>query len=101
MLLLSKHFCLLNFSLRICKLKYIKQYKISREKFEPDPGFEHLDLRISSPPLYHLSYPGSHASSCSNLPLETVATFIYMYIYILFSFLMAVNYRSYGKELKL
>ena len=34
-------------------------------------------LRISSPALYHLSYPGSHAgsSSCSNLPLETDATF--------------------------
>ena len=29
------------------------------------------DLRISSPALYHLSYPGSHASSCSNLPLQT------------------------------
>ena len=27
-----------------------------------------------SPVLYHLSYPGSHASSCSNLPLETDAT---------------------------
>ena len=34
--------------------------------FDPEP-----DLRISSPALYQLSYPGSHASSCSNLPLET------------------------------
>ena len=24
--------------------------------------------------LYHLSYPGSHANSCSDLPLETDAT---------------------------
>ena len=28
------------------------------------------DLRISGPALYHLSYPGSHASSFPNLPLE-------------------------------
>ena len=47
-------------------------WKISREKFEPEPGFE---PRTSSLELYHLSYPGSHASSCSNLPLETDATF--------------------------
>ena len=40
--------------------------------FLPEPGFE---PRISSPALYHLSYPDSHASSCSNLPLETDATF--------------------------
>ena len=33
------------------------------------------DLRISSPAHYHLSYPGSHDSSCSNLPPETDATF--------------------------
>ena len=37
-------------------------YQISREKFEPEPGFE---PRIFSPALYHMSYPGSHASSCS------------------------------------
>ena len=42
-----------------------------REKFEPEPGFE---LLISSQVLYPLSYPGSHASSCSNLHLETDAT---------------------------
>ena len=28
-------------------------------------------LWITSPALYHLSYSGSHASSCSNLPLAT------------------------------
>ena len=32
------------------------------------------DLRISSPALYHLIYPGSHARSCSNHPLEMDAT---------------------------
>ena len=46
-------------------------YRISREKFEPEPGFE---PRTSSQALCHLSCPGSHASSCSNLPLETDAT---------------------------
>ena len=46
-------------------------YQISREKFEPEPGFEPW---TSSSVLYHLSYPGSHASSCLNLPLEKDAT---------------------------
>ena len=50
----------------ICALGNL-HYQISREKFEPEPGFEPLDL-------YHLSYPGSHASSRSNLPLETDGT---------------------------
>jgi hypothetical protein len=45
-------------------------YQISSEKFQPEPGFEPR----SAPALYHLSYPGSHARSCSNLPLETDAT---------------------------
>ena len=35
-----------------------------------------LDLQISSPALYHLSNPGSHASSCSNLSLEMDATLV-------------------------
>ena len=34
----------------------------------------------SSPALYHLSYPGSQASSCLNLPLETDATFTRHYL---------------------
>ena len=37
-------------------------------------GIRTSDLRISSPALYHLCYPGSHTSSCPNLPLETDAT---------------------------
>ena len=34
-------------------------YKISREKFEPEPGFEPRTSGFFSPALYHLSYPGS------------------------------------------
>ena len=30
----------IDFSLRIWKLKFIKQYQISREKFKPESGFE-------------------------------------------------------------
>ena len=43
------------------------EYKISssREKFEPEPGFEFSDLRICSPALDHLSYPGSGGPSSS------------------------------------
>ena len=44
-------------------------YQISREKFEPESGFKPRTSR------FLLSYPGSHASSRSNLPLETDATF--------------------------
>ena len=45
-----------------------------KRKIRTWTGIRTSDLRISSPALYHLSYPGSHASSCSNLPLEADAT---------------------------
>ena len=38
----------------ICALRNL-HYQISREKFEPEPGFE---PRTSRPALYQLSYPG-------------------------------------------
>ena len=37
-------------------------------------GIQTSDLRISSPALYHLSYPGSPGSLQSNSPLEMDAT---------------------------
>ena len=48
-------------------------YQISREKYEPEPGFQ---PRTSGSLARHstTSYPGSHASSRSNLPLEMDAT---------------------------
>ena len=45
-----------------------------KRKIQTWSGIRTSDLRISSPALYHLNYPGSHASSWSNLPLETDAT---------------------------
>ena len=41
-----------------------------KRKIRTWTGILTSDLRISRPALYHLSYPGSHASSCSNLPLR-------------------------------
>ena len=46
---------------------------MSLEKIRTRTGIRTSDFRISSSALYHLSYPGSHASSCSNRPLETDA----------------------------
>ena len=45
-----------------------------KRKIRTWTGIRNLNLRISSPAHYHLSYAGSHASSCSNPPLETDAT---------------------------
>ena len=45
-----------------------------KRKIRTWTGIRTSALRISSPALYHLRYPCSHASSCSNLPLETDAT---------------------------
>ena len=54
--------------LEICPFVNL-HYHISREKFEPQPG-----LKLGPPDLYPgalpLSYPGSTASSPSNVPLE-------------------------------
>ena len=40
-------------------------YKISREKFEPEPGFEPRTSGFLAQRSTTLSYSGSHASSCS------------------------------------
>ena len=47
-------------------------YHISREKFEPEPGFE-LGPTDPYPSALPLSYPGSPASSSSSSPLEITA----------------------------
>ena len=39
---------------------------------EPVPGFEPLISRSLAWRAYQLSYPSSHSSSCTNVPLETV-----------------------------
>ena len=60
-----------------------------KRKIQTWTGIWTLDLRISSPALYPLSYPGSHASSCSNLPLEmdaTVARQLWSWHYLPFYF---------------
>ena len=56
----------------LCLRKFTLSYL--RRKIWIWTGIRNSELRISRPVLYHLSYPGSHASSCSNLPLETDAT---------------------------
>ena len=45
-----------------------------KRKIRTWTGIRSSDLRISSPALYRLNYPGSHASSFSNLSLETDGT---------------------------
>ena len=50
-------------------LMFIFHYQISREKFEPEAGLE-LRPQDLYPGALPLSYPGSIASSPSNLPLE-------------------------------
>ena len=62
---LFAHFLLMKVTQNITDLK---------RKITTWTGIWTSDLRISSPALYHLSYPSSHASSNSNLPLETDAT---------------------------
>ena len=47
-------------------------YWISREKFEPELGFEPRISRSLAWRSYQLSYPSSYSSSCSNVPLETI-----------------------------
>ena len=56
-------------------------YQISREKFEAELGFEPRDSSLA---LYHLSYPGSPASSRSNTPLQTDVTLARHYGYWMF-----------------
>ena len=50
------------------------KFYIIRSQEKNSTGVRTSDHRISSQALCHLSYPGSHASSCSNLSLETDAT---------------------------
>ena len=60
----NKILLLIENKLIICALGNL-HYKISRANLNQNWD---LNLRISRPALYHLSYPGSHASLCSNLP---------------------------------
>ena len=45
---------------------------ISREKFEPEPGFDPRISRSLAWRSYQSSYPSSHSYSCSNVPLEMI-----------------------------
>ena len=60
------------FQMLACKKWKRLAFIVSRGTFEPEPGFEPRVSRSLAWGSYQLSYPSSHSSSWSNVPLETI-----------------------------